>query len=354
VQKWGQNYQLHAIGTGPYKLQSWSQGHQMVLVANPGSWRGKPKIARLVFDENVSSDLQFLRFQRDQYQLMVGPLPSEIYAKVLASPSLKKLYHMRPQDTIVYLAFNTTRPAFQNVDLREAVNYAIDKQLLIRDVTNGRGSVMTQPLPSDVPGYNKSVQGFPYNPTLAKQLVKASGYKGQQLTFVYPSNTSDRTRTAEIIQSELKAIGLNVYLQGYNELGTYWTLVDTPSANWDICWDDWSMDFPNAVDIFENLMSTEAFNGNNSGNWTDPQFQKLIDAGAALPATQQATITKDYQQAEQIAVQKAAWGYLFVEWKDVLAQSYLTPQFKTTADQFVYLHPVIEPQFNLIGETGGH
>ncbi len=180
--------------------------------------------------------------------------------------------------------------------------------------------------------------------------MKKSGYKGQLLTMVYPSNTTDNVRLAQMIQQEMSAIGLKVEITGYSQLGNYWTLVDTPSANWNICWDDWWMDYPDAQNIFLNLLSTQAFNGNNSGNWTDPQFQKLIDAGATMPPSQSALRTADYRKAEQIAVNDASWVFLYYLWQDALVQPWIHPQ-GTQNDLMLYLHPVIEPQFNLMTTT---
>ena len=350
AQKYGVNYQLHATGTGPFKLQSWNRGHQMILVANPTCWKGEPKVAKIVYDENVSYDLQMLRFEKGQYDFVFGPLPTEIYAKVLASPSLKKLYHVQPWNAYTYLAFNTTKPPFNNIYLRQAANYAIDRALILRDITNNRGTVMTQTLPPGVAGYNPAVKGYTYNVAKAKALVKESGYKGQPISLVYPSNTSDNVRLAQIIQQELSAIGLKVQITGYSQIGSYWSLTDTPSANWNICWDDWWMDYPDAQDIFLNLLSTQSFNGNNSGNWTDPQFQKLIDAGDTMPPSQTAQRIADYQKAEQIAVSDASWLFLYDLWQDALVQPWIHPQ-GTKADLMLYLHPVIEPQFNLMTTT---
>ena len=206
VQKYGQNYELHAIGTGPYMLKSWNQGHQMILVNNPKSWKPQPKVKEIILDENVSPDLALLRFQSGEYDFLWGPLPTEVYAKVLSSPILKKDYRNVPENGMVYLAFNTTKAPFNNLYLRQAVNYALNKPLIIKDITNGRAITLTQPLPPGIPGYNASIKNpYPYNVAKAKALVKKSGYKGQTINFIYPSTTTDRIRTAEIVQNELQA-----------------------------------------------------------------------------------------------------------------------------------------------------
>ncbi len=345
VQKYGQNYQLHAIGSGPYKLQSWNQGHQMILVPNTTSWRyvkGEPTV---VMDENVNPDLALLRYEQGQYAFVWGPLPSEVYAKILSSAKLKSQYHNVVENGVVYLAFNTTKAPFNNVYMRQAVNYAINKTLLIKDITNGRAALMTQPLPPGIPGYNNSIKNpYPYNPTLAKSLLKKAGYKGQTLTFIYPSNNTDHIRTAEIIQNELQAVGMKVSIVGTSQIGNYWPLEDNASGNWNIAWTDWFQDYPDAQDFLFNLLSKEAFGATNVGNWTDPTFESLVTQADSLPGNQQYQRNLDYSKAETIAVNKAAWAFLYNEWNDALIQPWVKPQGSFN-NLMIYLHPVKTPQF---------
>ncbi len=345
VAKYGANYQLHAIGTGPYKLASWNQGHQMVLVPNKTSWRYTKGEPTVVMDENVSPDLALLRYEQGQYAFDFGPLPSEVYAKVLSSAQLKSQYHNVVENGVVYLAFNTTKPPFNNVYVRQAVNYAIDKQLLIKNITNGRAQLMTQPLPPGIPGYNKAIKNpFPYDPKLAKALLKKGGYKGQQLTFIYPSNNTDHIRTAEMIQQNLRAIGMKVNLSGTSQIGNYWPLEDNASGNWNIAWTDWFQDYPDAQDFLFNLLAKEAFGATNVGDWTNPAFQSLVTQADSLPASENYQRNNDYSKAETIAVKQAAWAYLYTEWNDALIQPWVKPQ-GTYKDLMLYLHPVKTPQF---------
>ncbi len=348
VKEYGQNYQTHAVGTGPYKLASWNRGHQMVLLPNTTSWRYRKGEPKVVMDENVSSSLALLRYQQGDYAFLFGPLPSEIYAKVLASSQLKSQYHNVVENGVVYLAFNTTKAPFNNVLMRQAVNYAINKQLILKNITNDRTNMMTQPLPPGIAGYNPSIKDpYPYNPTKARQLLQQAGYHGQQLTFIYPSNESDHVRTAEIIQTELAAVGMKVSLVGTSQIGNYWPLEDNPKGSWNIAWTDWFQDYPDAQDFLFNLLSRQAFGATNVGDWTDPQFQRLITEADALPASQQAQRVADYRQAEQIAVQKAAWAFLYNYWNDALVQPWVQPQ-GTHRDLMYYLHPVKTPQFEFM------
>ncbi len=350
VQEYGKNYELHAIGTGPYKLQSWNQGQQMVLVANPGSWRGAPGIAKIIIDENVNSDLQLLRFQQGQYDLMNGPLPSEVFAKVMSDPKLKKLYHTAPMNGVLYFAFNFTKPPFNNRNMRLAVNYAVNKALIVRNITNGRATIMSQPVPPGIAGYNKSLKPYPYNPGLARKYLKLAHYRGQPIYLIYPSQTQDRVRMAEMIQQNLRSVGMNVQIQGVSEWTAFNDEEYNPKANWNMAWYDWWQDYPDAQDFLENLLGTEMFNATNVGNWTNPKFQQLVDTADTLPPTENAQRIKDYQQAEVIAHNQAAWLFIYTLWQDDLVQPWIKPQ-GTKNDLMLYLHPVLTTQFNRLTTT---
>lgn len=340
------SYMLHAVGSGPFEVQSWNRGHQLILVPNPDYQGKKPYVSRVVMDENVPWSLQLLRFEKGQLDMINGPIDSSVYSKVLASPKLQHLYHKTTENGIVYLAFNTTKAPFNNKDVRLAVNYALNKALISKDVTNGRGPIASQPLPPGMPGYNKNIQPFPYDPSKAKKLLQEAGYSkgnGPSITMIFPSNSSDHIRTADIVQQELQAVGFKVNLQGMSQVGSYWPYEDDASKNWNLAWTDWFQDYPDPEDFMYNLLSTQAFGATNVGQWTDAKFQSLITKADNMPASEDSQRWAMYQQAETIAHNDASWAFLYYYWNDALIQPWLGP-----GKLSYYLHPVMEPFFNLI------
>ncbi len=339
-------YLLHAVGSGPFEVQSWNRGHQLVLVPNPHYSGPKPHLSKVVMEENVAYNLQILRFKKGQLDMVNGPIDSSIYGQVLASKNLQNLYHKVSENGIVYLGFNTTKAPFNNVDVRLAVNYALNKALISKNVTNGRGPLAGQPLPPGMPGYNKNIKPFPYSPTKAKQLLAEAGYKnghGPTITMIYPSNESSHTQTADIVQQELDAVGFKVNLQAMSQVGSYWPFEDQASNNWNLAWTDWFQDYPDPQDFAFNLLSTQAFGATNVGNWTNKQFESLINKADNMPASQDSQRWALYQQAETIAHNDASWAFLYYYWNDALIQPWIGP-----AKLSYYLHPVEQPFFNLI------
>jgi peptide/nickel transport system substrate-binding protein len=352
IGKNGSYDELHAVGSGPYMLQSWNQGHEMVLVKNPKWWGPKyglpaPRVDKLVFKENITASTQLLQFEKGQLDFLWGPLPSATYLQVLASRNLQALYHRVTENGIVYLAFNSKRGPFSTPDaylLRQAVNYAIDKQQIVRNITNGRAQIASEPLPPGIPGY-AGLKPYPYNVAKAKQLIKEWAQKDHQklpltVTMIYLSNTPDHIALADLVQQDLKQIGITVKLVGKAEAGSYWPYEDNASNPWDIAWTDWFQDYPDAEDFEYNLLSKAAFNATNVGDFYNATFEKLIDEADNLPASQEAKRVQLYQQAEKIAHDQAAWAFLYYMWNDAVIQPWVGPN-----DIYVYLHPVKTPQF---------
>ncbi len=170
-------------------------------------------------------------------------------------------------------------------------------------------------------------------------------YDYAPITLTYPSQTQDRIRMAEMIQQNLKAVGMNVQILGVSEWTAFNDEEYNPKAKWNMAWYDSWQDYPDAQDFLENLLGTEMFNATNVGNWTDPTFQRLVDAADSLPPTKNGQRVQDYQQAEVIAHRQVPWLFVYTLWQDDLVQPWIHPQ-GTRADLMLYLHPVLTTEFN--------
>lgn len=353
------------VGSGPYELSAWNGNQDMVLVPNPKWWGAKdglgtPKIKKIVLKEDISTQTELEQFQKGQVDYFQGPIDSASYLKIQQTPSLKADYRIEPENGIVYLAFNHTSMPFGGSSkdsnlLREAVNLAINKAQLSKDITNNRGKIASQLLPPGIPGYDPSIQPTTYDVSQAKALVKqweqANGVKGPiAITLAFPSNTQDRINTADFIQTALDAVGFNVSLHGVSNEGQYWPFEDNPSNNWQLAWTDWFQDYPDAQDFLFNLLSKEADNATNVGNYTNAQFESLITTADNLPATAQATRVSDYQKAEQISMGDYAIVPLYYYWNDALIQPWLSPK-PTGKNVFLYIHPTEEPLWQFISTS---
>jgi peptide/nickel transport system substrate-binding protein len=177
----------HPIGTGAYMLESWTPGSKLVLVRNPNYWGPKAKLARVIIVpiSNGAARLQALQSGEVQGFDDVDPTNfGQITGKF-------KLYK-RPPFTVGYIGINQSKPPMNNVLVRQALAYGINKGPVVKAFYGGVGTAANQFLPPSLVGNaKKGVPNYAYNPTKSKQLLEQAGLKVPvKVDFWYPTSVS--------------------------------------------------------------------------------------------------------------------------------------------------------------------
>lgn len=160
------------IGTGPYKVDSITTT-RIEMSAFTGSWRS-PKADKLVLIplRDAASRLQAL--QSGQVNMAIAINPDQINAAKSAKATVISV----PAPQVMSLAFNVTAGgAVKDVRVRQALNYAVNKEAIANSLLAGKGKAATQGVTPSVLGYNSAVQGYPYNQAKARELLAAAGYE---------------------------------------------------------------------------------------------------------------------------------------------------------------------------------
>jgi peptide/nickel transport system substrate-binding protein len=204
----------HPIGTGPYMLQSWTVGDKLVLIANPHYWGPKPKLSRIILKPIADNAARLQALQTGEIQGYDLVDPADI-STIQHSGSLKILN--RPPFNVGYVGINQKFPPFNNVLVREALAYGLDRASVVNSFYAGRGQVANQFLPTQLVGYaRKGVPSYPYNPTKAKALLQQAGVSiPLNIDFWYPTNVSrpympDPQQNAEAFGASLEKSGFKV------------------------------------------------------------------------------------------------------------------------------------------------
>jgi ABC-type transport system substrate-binding protein len=206
--------------TGPYKLESYTPLRSMVWVRNPNydasTLGARGHLDKIVFDIGVAPSQAALDIKAGNIDAYTGFFnPSDI-AQLSADPTLKSQVIISPRPANMYLWLNNTVPPFTNLDVRKAVNYAINREQAAK--AYGGPAVATpssQILTPAVPNFRR-INYFPNSPDLtkAKQLMAASGVKTPINTYMWTRNDAGGfVPMAEVIQANLKAIGINVAIK---------------------------------------------------------------------------------------------------------------------------------------------
>ena len=166
----GQDANKVVIGSGPYQFVSWTPGERLVLKANPSYWGSKPKLDQIVMRPISEAATRLVELQSGGVDL-VSPVPSLQYSQVEGTGATVA----RAAGANITIMFNAEMAPFNDVKVRQAFNYAVDKQAIVSGVLQGAGYVAASPLRDGMLGYDASLQPYPYDPNKAKSLLADAG-----------------------------------------------------------------------------------------------------------------------------------------------------------------------------------
>lgn len=246
VARWGEEFALHPIGTGPYAFEEWDKGAQVVLRRFEDYWGPRPGLDRIVFVVIVDARQRLVGLESGSVDLATAILPDE-QPFVELHPDL--VLHHTPGNDISYLAFNTMHPPFDDVRVRRAANLAINKEPIVKLGYQGRAIAADGPLPPTLWGYHAAAQRYVYDPAAAKKLLAdaaADGTFDPHAVFKLYAPSTPRPylpqpeRVARFLQAGLEQVGIHTELvlqpyaqdrdaleRGEHDLGLFGWIGDT-------------------------------------------------------------------------------------------------------------------------------
>jgi peptide/nickel transport system substrate-binding protein len=205
-----EQFGIKPIGTGPYTVSAFTPGSKVTLTANPQYWGDpKPSIQTVTVSAVGDPSTRISQLLAGGADLVDGVTPDLVSrltgtAEARSTPTVER----------TFLLINTKSGPTADVNVRKAINMAIDRDSIVKDLLDGNGFATQNifvPLES---GYNASFKPFPYDPTAAKALVTAAGAAAKKpFKLYYPTEFASFPAIAQAIQAELQDIGLNVTLE---------------------------------------------------------------------------------------------------------------------------------------------
>lgn len=208
----GEQFADDPVGTGPYRFVAWNHGVDYRVERFEDYWGEPGTLDEATFAFVGAADARTTGVESGTLDAALIP-PSQV--PVLEGSSTAQVIEAA-SNKVALIGVNTTAGALQNPDVRRAIPLAINRQQIIDQLLEGYGTPTGQPVAQGVTGH---VDGYPvpeYDPEAAKQLVEASGYAGEEITFQYASTGGDPTdpEVAQAIAGNLQDIGLNIKLVG--------------------------------------------------------------------------------------------------------------------------------------------
>lgn len=336
VKKYGKEFGRHPVGTGAFRFAEWQANQRVVVNANQQYWDGKPAVQHVVFRPITDGNTRVAEMLSGGIDAMVEVPPDTV--KLFEKKHDRFRMYQTTGPHVWYVMLNTQVPPFNDVRVRQAVNYAVNKQSLADNILQGSAEVADGPIPRAF-GWaaNKEVSPYPYDPAKARELLKAAGAEGATLTFYVTEGGSgmlDPIPMATAIQADLKAVGLNVAIQTY-EWNTYLSKVNAGLNNQTHMAEmAWMTNDPDTLPFL--TLRTDAWpkaGGFNSGYYSNPQVDALLQK--ARLTTDTATRGALYRQVQQLVHDDAPWIFV-ANWKQNAVTSTRIQHF------------ALQPNFNLL------
>lgn len=197
-------------GTGAYMVNGWAKGSPLVLKRNPNYWRAAPAVGEVDIEYIPDDNTRILKLQGGQTDI-IDFVPLSQIAPLSAQPNVKA--QAFPIQQFTNVMFNVTKPPLDDVNVRQALNYAADKDAIIKTVYFGQAQMMTSPIPQGT-YWDKTLPGYKFDLAKAQALMKASKVpNGFTLDMILRSGNTDHANIATILKDAYAKIGVTLNIQ---------------------------------------------------------------------------------------------------------------------------------------------
>lgn len=288
------------LGTGPFKLVSFdSLNNTVLLEAFPEYWEGAPKIAKL----RVKTVPEANALQNDLLSGAVDIAPNPTILSPDAINAIDKSGSLKVErftgSNIQYIGFNTQAAPFNNVKIRQAIAYSINREKIISELLSGQAKIAYSILPEESWAYTTGTK-YTYDPAKAKQLLQEAGYKGELIKFKYAAGNQAVNQYSQVIQESLKEVGLNVELETFEPQ----TLLDQLKyGQFQMNTSTWIGGNQDPIfyrDLFASTDTPEKKpnGGRNRARYSNPEFDKIIEE--AVRTVDKTRARELYAKAQEI------------------------------------------------------
>lgn len=307
-------------GAGPYRLQSWEPGARITLAASPTYFEGRPSIAEVVYRIIPDISTMFLETRAGKLDV-INLTPQQYLRQTNAPPWDTEFIKYRYLSSVyVYMGFNILHPFFQDVRVRQAISYAIDRAGIVTGVLMGQGVTAFGPYKPGSWAYNTALSPVVQDVRRAKTLLAEAGFAdadgdgilekdGRPFAFTILTNQGNEQRilTATVIQSQLRAVGIDIrirtvewaaFIKEFVDKGRY----DAVILGWTIAQDP---------DIYEVWHSSKAKSGGlNFIRYKNADVDALLEAARATP--DMGTRKQLYDRLQELLAEEQPYCFLFV------------------------------------------
>jgi ABC-type transport system substrate-binding protein len=335
VDRLGKKFAQTPVGYGPFKIVSYDSASQTArFEKNPDYfYAGLPYLDAIEYHWGVDPQIQLLQLEHGQADIMGPGLPPTEAGQVLATPTLKPLAQSRPSPGNIWLTmYPETVPQFRSREVRQAMNWAIDKVALGK-ITYGTSEPWGAPFPKDLADFTATFQPYGYDPQRARDLLAQAGYKkGFSITLTLASD-SPYPAIAQVVQQQYAAVGVHVTLNQIdsNALLSLEYAQQAGRKKLQMSTDTWYMVQPTPADEVDALYTTGA--SSNYSKYSNTEVDALAKQAASdFNVTSR---NKLYAEIQQLIGQDAPFVFLAsTQWVAGVAQRVHNYQYRGETDSY--------------------
>jgi peptide/nickel transport system substrate-binding protein/oligopeptide transport system substrate-binding protein len=336
------------VGVGPYRLVEWRDNHKVVFERFEGYFGKKPGIEKLVYYVMSAEETTFQGYLNGDLDIVQAP-----YGKVRAiqNSNLGPQLTLNPLGDIRFYGINMERaPLGGNTEtcdpnrdpksgaplpvpmtdedkvrarkVRQALNYALDRERICNGVMEGRAVPAKGPVPKGMKGWNPDLKGYSYDPERARRLLAEAGYPGGKGLPVFPLHFNPQPgnpEVAEAMQAMFAEVGIETVIHQM-DWGAYQNFVDESKAT--LFRMAWILDYPEAENFLYPLFHSKYLGSDgNYARLNNPEIDRLLDA--ARSATDLDEEIRGWRKAEEAIVEEAPWIFSHHNATAILVKPYV-------------------------------
>lgn len=294
------------IGTGPYVITEWVVNDHYTLEYNDKYWGDEPSVKKMVVSIIPDPSTQNLMYQNGELDI----IDLESLDSSIVEATYKTLYSdkivVSPRVGLTYFALNANNEYLSDVNVRKALQMAIDADAIVTAIYGGDAIVENGIIPQGVWGFNSALERPVYDPDAAKALLVEAGYAEGEIHFelAMDSSASGNVQLVyQVIQQQLQAIGISAEIKSYDE--SSW-LDLRKSGEMDSFVANWTMDYNDPANIMYTFFGSADKTAIRSLNYADADVMARVAAASGI--TDDAARMAEYQALEEkIVVEDAAW-----------------------------------------------
>lgn len=289
-----EEFKLHPIGTGPYKFVEWRQGEYTKLEAYEDYFGEAPKTKNITLKIIPEGEQRTIALETGEVDLAYEILTNDL-EKIRSDQNM--ILYEAPSLTCWYVSMNTEKAPFDNKLVRQAIRYAIDEQKIVDTVVNGAGIVATSIAPPSAIGYaGDKVEGYPYDPDKAKELLAEAGFPNGFAAELMVNDNQSRIEVCTVLQQMLKEVGIDVTIK-VMEYATFFEASN--NGEHEMAYYLWTCAAPDVDYQYYSLIhSANRGAGGNRSFYNNPEADALIEK--ARQTTNIEEREKYYEELEEL------------------------------------------------------